>query len=773
MKKTVLSIVAKWLALIAAVAVGGMPSSLDAAGFDPTNLGDFASVVNFEVTGYDAGKPTLANFPVLVRLSENKPAGFHYADCAADGSDLRFGDADWNLLVHEIDEWNTDGESLVWVKVPALTNNAVFWMAYNGTPNAANPATNTWSGYTGVWHMNEASGDVADATGHGLTATPSGPAAASQTSTTGAPVGKGRVNATSTAAGSKAYLSVPNYNSFGLGNTFTLSMWVRQTAATGVQRPASRKDVYSESGGWDIVTQSGSTKEMVIRGSGNSYRAYWFNPTFDTWQLQTYVYNGATLTVYQNGAPLTLQSSSGTFAAPTDNGKPLAFGCTADGSHANFWVGSFDEFRLADGVASADWIQAEYDTVTSSSFLTNGVVIARAPGITVSSSASEIGEPTPDYGVYTNKSEVGTKYDFSCPEEVVVKADEERWHCVGYKLFKIEDDWSNVLEHEGNSNTVSIVYAHQVRLEWQWQHEYYLTVTAGAGGSITGGASGWYADGASVSLTAVPSDGYSFFKWDGSVALSAIYDTTVSVTNDAAKSVSATFLASGTPICTWSSSDTGNSTNDFFAAGNWDNVPTNDGDIVRVNLPANAVTKTLTISSALNFRYLDIGTGDGLGTLVLDFQNGLTTNQVAGDVRVRSGVTLTHKMQNAKANTEAYKLNLEVGGDMTLDSGASINLMAKGFQYRYGPGRPSSDYAAAAHGGQGGRYSSSYYVNSSTYGSIRQPDRPGSGGGGWVSDHIGGGAVHLKVTGNMVLNGTIDARGKFAGRDGATVEPRR
>ena len=64
----------------------------------------FAKKSVLTISGY-SGSTTLANFPVLVRLAANSPDGFDYADCAADGSDLRFADANGDLIPHEIDTW--------------------------------------------------------------------------------------------------------------------------------------------------------------------------------------------------------------------------------------------------------------------------------------------------------------------------------------------------------------------------------------------------------------------------------------------------------------------------------------------------------------------------------------------------------------------------------------------------------------------------------------------------------------------------------------------
>ena len=41
--------------------------------------------VQYTVTGY-TGTEVLENFPVLVRLADDSPTAFAYADCAADGS---------------------------------------------------------------------------------------------------------------------------------------------------------------------------------------------------------------------------------------------------------------------------------------------------------------------------------------------------------------------------------------------------------------------------------------------------------------------------------------------------------------------------------------------------------------------------------------------------------------------------------------------------------------------------------------------------------------
>ena len=115
--------------LLAALALPAAAATLDTS--------PFGKSVEMTVSGY-AGSTTLADFPVLVRLAAGSPTGFDYADCASDGSDIRFADAAGNLIPHEIDTWNAAGESLVWVRLPSVASGATFTMYFGADdPGAA------------------------------------------------------------------------------------------------------------------------------------------------------------------------------------------------------------------------------------------------------------------------------------------------------------------------------------------------------------------------------------------------------------------------------------------------------------------------------------------------------------------------------------------------------------------------------------------------------------------------------------------------------------
>ena len=106
-----------------------------------------------ELSFLQAPSTALANFPVLVRLAENAPTGFHYADCPT-ASCIWFTDENDDAIPCDVDTWDTTGESLVWVSVPSLSDAATIKMHWDaaGAPSGLPASSNVWSsaGYVGV-----------------------------------------------------------------------------------------------------------------------------------------------------------------------------------------------------------------------------------------------------------------------------------------------------------------------------------------------------------------------------------------------------------------------------------------------------------------------------------------------------------------------------------------------------------------------------------------------------------------------------------------------
>lgn len=158
--------------LIPCLAALGFAATLTAATLD-TSAYAKSLVITVPATAV-AADVELADVPLLVRLSAGTGGTFDYADVKqANGGDLAFADADGNSLAYDVDTWNADGESLVWVRVPTFRRGTRIVMWYGAESATDNTPSAVWSGrYAGVWHCADASGNLTDATGHGLAAVP-------------------------------------------------------------------------------------------------------------------------------------------------------------------------------------------------------------------------------------------------------------------------------------------------------------------------------------------------------------------------------------------------------------------------------------------------------------------------------------------------------------------------------------------------------------------------------------------------------------------------
>ena len=126
----------------------------------------FDKGAKFTVAGYTGTEP-LSGFPVLVRIAADSPNGFSYADLHSPttGADIAFIGMDRAGLPFEIDTWNTNGTSLIWVRLPTMERNTQFVMCWgSGSIGKTVCNDNPFADYVGVWHMSEASGTVADST---------------------------------------------------------------------------------------------------------------------------------------------------------------------------------------------------------------------------------------------------------------------------------------------------------------------------------------------------------------------------------------------------------------------------------------------------------------------------------------------------------------------------------------------------------------------------------------------------------------------------------
>src|SRR6185437_6569749 len=229
------------------------------AGPPPTLIPtDYSHSMKITFSGYNRST-ALSNFPMLVNFSTNVP-GFAYDQFTSPkANDLRFTDPAGIILNHEIDQWNTNGVSSVWVNVPLIASSTNYIMAYWGNPADSNapPFTkngSTWPGFSAVMHLKETGFPYADSTT--LHSASSGLA---PTVTSSGPIGNAE-----TFNGTIQCL-VPS-GTIDLGNSFSLSAWVKLDAtATNIQTIWANKAAGGSSNGVALFINSFNTADGMLR----------------------------------------------------------------------------------------------------------------------------------------------------------------------------------------------------------------------------------------------------------------------------------------------------------------------------------------------------------------------------------------------------------------------------------------------------------------------------------------------------------------------------
>ena len=328
----------------------------------------FTKRIPVSVPGY-AGTETLTDFPVLVRLAAGEPAGFDYGDCATDGSDLRFAAPDGTMLSHEIESWDPDGASYVWVKVPSLAGTATTFDLFYGADPATLPAvdpTDVWTRYAVVIHGGDS---LANAVGNGL-AVAAGSASVEANPAVGM-AGGGISKAAYNAKGVNVDEPTPKLSNAG---RFSVSGWFKRDGNGGKENNGThilvgnRKTWNANGEGFVVLVETGTRLSVSYKGghtwtTGTNLVSAGFAP--GDWGHVAFSYDkpGSRLVSYLNGiqdnesdSPNNLVNSDSTLAYWT-------FGSLGNNSTDDCFRGDMDELRVFNGFASGDWIRAEHDTV--------------------------------------------------------------------------------------------------------------------------------------------------------------------------------------------------------------------------------------------------------------------------------------------------------------------------------------------------------------------------------------------------------------------------
>ena len=360
-------------------------------------VNEFERYLPFTVTGY-TGTETLTNFPVLVDVRKKDTNGFSYDDFYhTGGRDIAFVDEKGHVIPHEIDTWNPNGMSLIWVRLPEMHNGTKFTMCYRSPlVNPPDDPGNTFERYIGVWHMNEKGNgivEVHDSTTNNL----SGETHANSLAYNEGRIGYARrVAQHSGTSSTYGHILINDRNDIlrtGVGNVFTYSCWSKLVDnAPGWAYLVSRKREDADKG-WGIQYTDGnaSTKlrawgDSTVKGDYTHFNVSGYSHT--RWAYWTFVYSNTTFHAYLNGVRQTgadgvqlignltkqLHCAANDETADYDS---LIIGGQQIGTGAlNGWV---DECRYSKGMRSADWIKAEYDSTlqVNTPFVTKGTQVGK------------------------------------------------------------------------------------------------------------------------------------------------------------------------------------------------------------------------------------------------------------------------------------------------------------------------------------------------------------------------------------------------------------
>ena len=343
----------------------------------PAAFQSWTNRMKIKFGGYNRPE-TLTNFPALVVLNTSL-AGFSYGQFASpNGNDLRFSTPDGSTnLNYEMDQWNTNGNSCVWVQVPQLLGGSYIW-AYWGNPAVASaPPVYTTNGavwptnkYAAVWHM--AQSNALDSTANRNNGIAMG-------SITNAP---GEIDGAQGVAASYAQLADSPSLDFTAASA-TISAWVCFNAVPNGEQAITRKDNQwaLEANGTkmrNLINTSGANQSGWTAGNDDS-----FNPPLiaGEWYYFAFAYNGAAsnLCNFENGVQIGAHVVSGTNNVNTFNSAGLG-GCSGGEKIADALI---DEVRVEPVFRSTNWIWASYATVAlNSSFNVCGIVLHGGGGST-------------------------------------------------------------------------------------------------------------------------------------------------------------------------------------------------------------------------------------------------------------------------------------------------------------------------------------------------------------------------------------------------------
>ncbi len=330
----------------------------------PTGTGIYECELSFP----SAPATPLENFPVLVRLANDAPEGFLYADCPT-AAHLWFTDGYDAVLPFEADTWNTAGESLVWVSVPSFSSSTTItmhWANDAGSAEDSPDAREVWTraGYNAVWHFSGSNAEsVTNLVPSAMRGTPTYDGNVSYPG----PVGKTLwLNGSS----DLRYAPDPAWTTLGDGSALTVSFWARVTGNAGFTRMVSCMSAWDKPAGYEITLQNSYTKITVGSSNKSQVQTDITTGPNTAWKHFAGTWSATAVKFYDDGD----KKKDATLNAVVTPTEALTLGGTGGTYTGNPLTGGLDEVRIRRVTSSEDWIAAECATMTTANYVSFGDV---------------------------------------------------------------------------------------------------------------------------------------------------------------------------------------------------------------------------------------------------------------------------------------------------------------------------------------------------------------------------------------------------------------
>lgn len=795
-------------ALAAMVAVSALAmASLTAADED---LSSWQKRLPITFAGYNPpGGGTLTNFPALVIVSNTTVgAGFNYSDFQSPPyGDLRFAASDRTTpLSFEVEKWDTNGASYVWVRVTELAvTNTQIWALW-GRSGVGAPACTTngdvWdSSFRGVWHLGET--NAVDSTTNRHTGTSKGNAGAT-----------GLIGTAQGFSGTNSYVDLGATPLIPSTNPWTLSGWMKPTNATAAEADFFAQYLAVANNGRILLRFNGTpnTNVDLFLGNDATHASVGVNlgkVPLHMWSHFTFSRSGSNFNGYINGVKVATSNDADAARAILQVGNFLGARSANTTNYslnpAGFFPGFLDEFRVSGIARSSNWIWACYMNMAS-----NGVFNSSGPaeyqplpGVSNVGTATNVtatsawlvgeliatGTAATAVMVYWGPSDGGASPTAwantntwaapQAPGTLATNVTGLASNITYYFRFAATNDagavwapattnfitgavWIDTLTDAseiGPTPGTFTVHRASAATNEPLMVKYSVGGTAASNvdyAALTGTVT-IPAGTDAVPLVVSPCLDH-FLEGAETVTVTVTPGAYVTGTSNTA---SMAIADAGSPVLTWGG---GGATNSFLASNptNWvGGVAPVAGDSILLNTTTN---KNMTWDLNIPVQsWTQVGYMGTVTVATVYGPAGFTNLTIVGDCVISNGTWM--QTANPAVNYETNRLRATIGGNMTLGTGAVIDVTAKGFTAGNGPGRYIGTYGGGSYGGRGtGGYASS---PGPCYGSVIAPTNLGSSG----SSGAGGGAVWLTVAGELRHDGLIAANGsnpsQYAGAGGS------